>query len=316
MSGFTDSIVAGIGSLIRTFIKSPNFVTGVSGWSINKDGSAEFNNVTVRGTVEVDASVGLGKVLIDGTGWSVFDSAGSLAASIHTTDATNDITLKAINVGADQFFLPFSGDPLNNDFSIAGSGVGFPIAAFWDSAISANAFQFFDNSLVVPFVFMGSSASSPRADGALVIPGGLQANVNKSNAATVATAAELKDGGVGDLTFDTYSGRTYRIRYSARCRASAVPTTMDIYIRAALGASPTTASTIYAATSVPIGVAAGAGATTMVAEAELRCPTDIAAGNWTMAGFYSRTAGAGNVNVDQAGGQNRTLSVTDVGVGV
>ena len=33
------------------FLRSPNFVTGVSGWTINQDGSAEFNNVTVRGTI-------------------------------------------------------------------------------------------------------------------------------------------------------------------------------------------------------------------------------------------------------------------------
>jgi hypothetical protein len=34
-------------------LKSPNFVAGVSGWSINRDGSAEFNNVTVRGEVDI-----------------------------------------------------------------------------------------------------------------------------------------------------------------------------------------------------------------------------------------------------------------------
>lgn len=30
------------------FLASPNFVTGVSGWSINQDGSAEFNNAVIR----------------------------------------------------------------------------------------------------------------------------------------------------------------------------------------------------------------------------------------------------------------------------
>lgn len=50
MSGFTDSIIGGASTLIRKAIKSPNFLTGVSGWTVNKDGSAEFNNLTVRGT--------------------------------------------------------------------------------------------------------------------------------------------------------------------------------------------------------------------------------------------------------------------------
>lgn len=43
-------VVGGVGALIRAFIRSPNFVAGSSGWTINKDGSAEFNNLTVRGT--------------------------------------------------------------------------------------------------------------------------------------------------------------------------------------------------------------------------------------------------------------------------
>lgn len=36
--------------LRRQAIESPNFVHGVSGWTINQDGSAEFNNLTIRGT--------------------------------------------------------------------------------------------------------------------------------------------------------------------------------------------------------------------------------------------------------------------------
>jgi hypothetical protein len=48
--GFNNSILAGMGTLIRAMIQSPNYVAGVSGWTINKDGSAEFNNLTIRGT--------------------------------------------------------------------------------------------------------------------------------------------------------------------------------------------------------------------------------------------------------------------------
>lgn len=53
---FTNPLVAGT-SLIRTAIHSPNYVAGVSGWSINKDGSAEFNNVTSRGTLIVGGTL-------------------------------------------------------------------------------------------------------------------------------------------------------------------------------------------------------------------------------------------------------------------
>lgn len=50
--GFSNSIVAGVGALVRAYIKSPDYVPGVSGWAIFKDGSAEFNNITIRATLQ------------------------------------------------------------------------------------------------------------------------------------------------------------------------------------------------------------------------------------------------------------------------
>jgi hypothetical protein len=48
--GFSNPLVGGGGALVYPSIHSPSFVHNVSGWTINKDGSAEFNNLTVRGT--------------------------------------------------------------------------------------------------------------------------------------------------------------------------------------------------------------------------------------------------------------------------
>lgn len=54
---FTNSEVAGGGKLTRFAIQSPNYAAGSAGWTINRDGSAEFNNITVRGILDViDAS--------------------------------------------------------------------------------------------------------------------------------------------------------------------------------------------------------------------------------------------------------------------
>lgn len=50
MSGFDNDIVNASNELTRASMESPNYVHGVSGWTINKDGTAEFNNLTVRGT--------------------------------------------------------------------------------------------------------------------------------------------------------------------------------------------------------------------------------------------------------------------------
>lgn len=48
---FSNPIMGGDGVLIRTRMRSDNYVAGVSGWSIARDGSAEFSDVTVRGDV-------------------------------------------------------------------------------------------------------------------------------------------------------------------------------------------------------------------------------------------------------------------------
>lgn len=77
--GFRSSILAGT-NLIRQAIKSPNFLTGVSGWSINKDGSAEFNNVVIRGGSVLGGDI----LLYHGT-----PAAGTLFMSISQAGGTD-----------------------------------------------------------------------------------------------------------------------------------------------------------------------------------------------------------------------------------
>lgn len=50
---FRDSTTSGV-TLVKPAIQSPDYVAGTTGWTINADGTAEFNNVTVRGELEVD----------------------------------------------------------------------------------------------------------------------------------------------------------------------------------------------------------------------------------------------------------------------
>lgn len=50
--GFADPLVDGNGKLIIPAVQSPNFVEGSSGWSIEQNGNAEFNDVVFRGTLE------------------------------------------------------------------------------------------------------------------------------------------------------------------------------------------------------------------------------------------------------------------------
>lgn len=53
---FRNPILGGNGQLIRQNIHSENYVAGLAGWQITRDGDAEFNNVTTRGALYVGDS--------------------------------------------------------------------------------------------------------------------------------------------------------------------------------------------------------------------------------------------------------------------
>ncbi len=79
------------------YIQSANFSTGVTGWRIDNDGDAEFNSVTVRGTIYASA----GQI----TGTLTIESGGSLESAYVTID-DNGITVdydsdQGLNLEAD-----------------------------------------------------------------------------------------------------------------------------------------------------------------------------------------------------------------------
>lgn len=92
---FRNQVVAGT-SLVRDSIHSPNYVAGTSGWTINKDGSAEFNNVTVRGGFEIGTSPSppnpyiRGEVLAGIPTISIYDGVHSRPATIEGYDLGGD----------------------------------------------------------------------------------------------------------------------------------------------------------------------------------------------------------------------------------
>lgn len=92
MTGFSDPVAGGGGALVRPSIHSPGYAAGSSGWSINKDGSVEFNNGVFRGTVSGGTFVGtdfiqnsLGTFFYSGT-----PTFGNLIASIAPAAGAND----------------------------------------------------------------------------------------------------------------------------------------------------------------------------------------------------------------------------------
>lgn len=90
MAGFENPIVGGIALRIPA-IRSPNYVAGSTGWTINIDGSVEFNNGTFRGTVTAGTFQGTNFV-INSSGaffYSGTPAAGNLVASITPASGTD-----------------------------------------------------------------------------------------------------------------------------------------------------------------------------------------------------------------------------------
>lgn len=79
--GFSNPIVGGDGALVIPSIHSPNFVHGVSGWSINKNGSAEFQDVILPGTVGTTVTFAAVAPVSPAVGDVWYDTAAGLEAN-------------------------------------------------------------------------------------------------------------------------------------------------------------------------------------------------------------------------------------------
>lgn len=119
---FANQILGGSSILVRPAIKSPNYVPGVSGWSINKDGSAEFHSIVVppgtsgntvftQGTAPValavndlwvDTALGNAVFIWSGAAWVPFQwGANAIANGAITTGllAANAVTAAKLAAG-------------------------------------------------------------------------------------------------------------------------------------------------------------------------------------------------------------------------
>lgn len=56
---FGNPLVSNGGALVREAIKSPNYLAGVTGWQIRRDGFAEFANALIRGALEAGGAGGI-----------------------------------------------------------------------------------------------------------------------------------------------------------------------------------------------------------------------------------------------------------------
>ena len=126
---FQNEVVGGT-TLVREAIRSANYVPGVSGWSINRDGSAEFATGTFRGPVVIiDPSTGVVLASIGATGNASFQNV-----NVANDIILGDISLKDFFTGAPRGIV----GQFRTTSNLPASGVsGTFIATCWTS------FQYF-----------------------------------------------------------------------------------------------------------------------------------------------------------------------------
>jgi len=113
---FSNEVIGTNGALIRNWMKSENYVAGSSGWQIKKDGTAEFNNGTFRGSIEVGPNPGQHFIVNNsatGDVVDIYDSSNTLVAKIDKfgeiiTTSGND---SAMMFGNGYLFVDFAAPP-------------------------------------------------------------------------------------------------------------------------------------------------------------------------------------------------------------
>jgi hypothetical protein len=119
--GFNNPIIGGGGALVYPSIHSPDYVPNVSGWAINKDGSAEFNDVIILGG-GIQVEDGSGNTL------AIIDSNGNITGQ--TISANTDFILPDGNSLYDLVLGMDNPDPWHNMTLINGNAAGSSGNAF------------------------------------------------------------------------------------------------------------------------------------------------------------------------------------------
>jgi len=107
---FRHDIAGGQGNLIVDSVQSPDFVTGSAGWQIRKDGSAEFNDVVIRGGTVVSGlslyysgTPALGSLILSIAAAGGTDPYGNTYLAGITSYALGGLTFTQLNGGTIAF---------------------------------------------------------------------------------------------------------------------------------------------------------------------------------------------------------------------
>jgi hypothetical protein len=105
---FTNEVIGTNGVLIRNWLQSANYQAGISGWQITKDGAAEFNNGTFRGSIEVGSLTGQHFIVNNATTGDVIDIYDTSNRLIYKLSASGQIISQSY-VGSNAYVAIDSG---------------------------------------------------------------------------------------------------------------------------------------------------------------------------------------------------------------
>lgn len=181
--------VFGAGILRYPALQSPNFVTGSTGWTIKQDGSAEFNNVTIRnGQIISGTSLfystttpQLGKLNASISGSSGTDSAGNdYLAGVFSYRVSPGNTHSTLAWGLDPVSNAFSFYTWNGSAWVAQGQILTTGASLQGLRLSSTIPVVFDNGVSVSAgglaVTGGTSTDTLTASGKVTATGGTAAN--------------------------------------------------------------------------------------------------------------------------------------------
>jgi len=126
--------------LVNNIISSNNYVTGVSGWAISSDGSAEFDIAVIRGTIIANSIVANATITSPVITGGTIDIGGNDSTSFHV-DADGNIWLGAATYAAAPFKVSNAGAFSATSGTISGNLISGGTVSGTSININSGVFQ-------------------------------------------------------------------------------------------------------------------------------------------------------------------------------
>lgn len=216
--GFTNSIIGGAETLIRSAIKSVNYVLGIAGWRISRAGSAEFSDATIRGSISADGGnilLNSGGLHIQGSGhqYDINKDAGFLARELPDTGLQSQMVSGAL------FLTSQDPSPLGNAVDFGFFAVGYNNSGAANEAPTATiAGNQYTGKVSPEIILVGQSADSSIDNSKITMQGRIEtANLT----AIVSSGSNVGPIGAISVVLSTASinwlaNSAYRVRVLTR----------------------------------------------------------------------------------------------------